>query len=175
MFLPCSRTPREKPARRRHTVTVQVSRRGPGGAGRPGGRAARRHLRTAAVKTSEASGPAGRRAGARCRLYVARRRWRHCRVGETHRPHAVYGGFHPPYKWLTSARVRVVQHFAYYLVSCRDVAGEDPVPPALPAAAGQRVDAGAAFVGLPVRRNPKWVLLRPRCRPGLAPRASALL
>ena len=48
--------PREKPARRRHTVTVQVLRRGPGSAGRPHGRAARRHLRAAAMKTSEASG-----------------------------------------------------------------------------------------------------------------------
>ncbi|MGZ3471829.1 MAG: hypothetical protein ACXVA6_17810, partial [Isosphaeraceae bacterium] len=33
-----------------------VPRRGPGGAGRPHGQAARRHLRTAAMKTSEAAG-----------------------------------------------------------------------------------------------------------------------
>ena len=40
------------------------------------------------------------------RLYLARPRRRHCRVGATHRPHTVYGGLHPPYKWVTSARVR---------------------------------------------------------------------
>ncbi len=39
-------------------------------------------------------------------LYLARPRQRHCRVGATHRPHTVYGGLHPPYKWVTSARVR---------------------------------------------------------------------
>ena len=39
-------------------------------------------------------------------LYLARPRRRHCRVGATHRPHTVYGGLHPPYKWVTSARVR---------------------------------------------------------------------
>jgi predicted RNA binding protein YcfA (HicA-like mRNA interferase family) len=40
------------------------------------------------------------------RLYPARGRSRECRVGATHHPHTVCGGFHPPYKWLTSARVR---------------------------------------------------------------------
>lgn len=49
-ILPCSRTPREKPARRRHTGTVQVPRRGSDCAGWPHGRAARRHLRAAAIK-----------------------------------------------------------------------------------------------------------------------------
>jgi len=39
-------------------------------------------------------------------LYFARQRLRECRVGVTHRPHTVCGGFHPPYKCLTSARVR---------------------------------------------------------------------
>jgi len=38
--------------------------------------------------------------------YLARQRRRHCRVGATHRPHTACGGLHPPYKWLTGARVR---------------------------------------------------------------------
>jgi len=40
------------------------------------------------------------------KLYFARQRRRQRRVGVTHRPHTVCGGFHPPYKCLTSARVR---------------------------------------------------------------------
>ena len=40
------------------------------------------------------------------KIYLARQRWRNCRVGATHRPHTVCGGLHPPYKWLTSARAR---------------------------------------------------------------------
>jgi hypothetical protein len=42
----------------------------------------------------------------RCMLYLARRRSRQCRVDETHRKRCEDRGLHPPYKWLTSARVR---------------------------------------------------------------------
>jgi hypothetical protein len=41
------------------------------------------------------------------RLFLARRRLRGCRAGETRRPSRVCGGIHPPNKWRTSARVAV--------------------------------------------------------------------
>ncbi len=36
------------------------------------------------------------------------RRSRHRRVGETHQPQTVCGGFHLPYRWLTGARVQYI-------------------------------------------------------------------
>jgi hypothetical protein len=71
-----------------------------------------RNIRTRDRGTpAEASLRAGRRddrkrQSSTAELYVARQRTRDCRVGATHRPHSIYGGLHPPYKWLTGARVR---------------------------------------------------------------------